>query len=154
VIETIIVPLDGSALAESALPLALEISEKFGVELILVRAIEAPSGVPTAGLLDPPAAVAAEIELAQKVREEARKDAQSYLDAVVQRLAPATADAQVVDGDPEKAIVATAAGHPGALIVMSSRGRGGVGRLVFGSVAEAVLRDSAAPVLIVKSTQA
>jgi nucleotide-binding universal stress UspA family protein len=153
-IDVVVVPLDGSALAESALPLTLEIRERFAAKLVLVRAIEAQPDVPAGGLLQSPAAIAADIELAQRVREEARKDAQTYLDAVVQRLAPVSVEAQVVENDPEQAIVAAAAARPGSLIVMSSHGRGGIGRLVYGSVAEAVLRDSDAPVLIVKAAQA
>jgi nucleotide-binding universal stress UspA family protein len=150
-IETVIVPLDGSQLAESALPLAREIQDKFAAKLVLLRAVESLQGVPSAGLLDPPAAVASEIELTQKVQDAASEDAAAYLQAVVRQLAPATMETLVMADQPADAIVQTAAERPNALIVMSSRGRSGLSRLVFGSVAEAVLRNSTAPVLVVKS---
>ena len=150
-IETVIVPLDGSQLAETALPLAREIQDKFAAKLVLLRVIEPLQGVPTAGLLDPPAGVASEFELTQKVQDAASQDATAYLEAIVRQLSPATVETLVMSDQPPDAIVQTAAERPGALIVMSSRGRSGLSRLVFGSVAEGVLRNSTAPVLVVKS---
>lgn len=153
-IETIIVPLDGSELAESALPMARELQEKFAAKLVLIRAVEPALGAPGATtLLDPPAAVAAEIELSAKVQAQARDDAESYLKGVAERVAPAAAETVIVEDLPADAIVNIAKERSASLIVMSSRGRGGLGRLVFGSVAESVLRNSTTPVLIIKQPE-
>jgi nucleotide-binding universal stress UspA family protein len=56
----------------------------------------------------------------------------------------------MVEDDPTDAIVSTAAETSASLIVMSSNGRSGLGRLVFGSVAQGVLARSEVPVLLVK----
>ena len=151
-IETIIVPLDGSELAESALPLAHELQRKLQARLVLVRAIEPPgSSLATApGVLEPPAGVAAEIDLAQKIGYEERRIAQAYLEALAGRLGAGPIETVIVEDSAADAIVRLAKARAGAMVVMSSHGRGGLGRLVFGSVADAVLRRSPAPVTLVR----
>jgi nucleotide-binding universal stress UspA family protein len=58
----------------------------------------------------------------------------------------------VAEGEAADAIVEQAAENGANLIIMSSHGRGGLGRLVFGSVADAVLRHSPVPVLLLRSS--
>jgi nucleotide-binding universal stress UspA family protein len=64
-----------------------------------------------------------------------------------------SAEASVVDGQPAAAILDHARRNPADLVVMGTHGRGGVGRLVLGSVAETVLRHAPCPVLTVRSAE-
>ena len=57
-------------------------------------------------------------------------------------------------GAPAQEIVAAAREAGADLIAMSTHGRGGLGRLIFGSVAEAVLREAEIPVLLMRTTEA
>lgn len=155
--ETILIPLDGSGLAEAALEPALALKEKFGSRLILLRSIESVSQrlVHTPGVFEPPAGAAANVELIEKVIDAERDEARAYLEGVRQRLgAPADVEALLMEGEPADAIVTAASERSAGLIVMSSHGRGGLGRLVFGSVADSVLRHSPLPVLLVRSKEA
>ena len=150
--ETIIVPLDGSELSETALPAAQELQQKFGSKLILVRAVEPESQrmVATPGFFDTPASAAANVEIAQQITEQEEDEATKYLREITARLGGANIEALIVSDDPADAVVNMAKERNASLIVMSSRGRSGLHRLVFGSVAQAVLQNSNVPVLLVK----
>jgi nucleotide-binding universal stress UspA family protein len=100
--------------------------------------------------MESPATAVANVELIQKMTEAEQSDAHSYLDALRDKVG-ADVEALVVEGDAADAIVETASAKQAGLIVMSSHGRGGLGRLVFGSVADAVLRRSPVPVLLLRS---
>jgi nucleotide-binding universal stress UspA family protein len=132
----ILVPLDGSALAESALPKAVELAEAYGASLTLLRAAEAhvfPGGDP----------VAAQVNV---VRE-----AEEYLEQVKDRLERSGVEnitMSVWYGEPAPSIVEAAKFNTVGMIVMTTHGRSGFGRLLLGSVAESVLRGTSAPVLI------
>ncbi|MBI4246605.1 MAG: universal stress protein [Candidatus Rokubacteria bacterium] len=138
--QRILVPLDGSALAEAALPKAIELlSDAPGAALVLLRAAEAvrlPGGDPTA----------AQVAVVQ--------EAQSYLDALAAKLREqgvARVQTSVWYGRPAPAIVEAAEiGHVD-LIVMSTHGRSGLGRLILGSVAESVLRGTRTPILLLRA---
>ncbi len=152
--ETILVPLDGSALAEAALAPALELQAKFGSRLLLLRAVEPMSHrlMQPPGIIESPSAAAANVELIGKMTAAEREEARDYLSALRSRLVAAgQIETLVVDGEPAAAVVEAAKGRGVGLIVMSSHGRGGIERLVFGSVADAVLRESAVPVLLIRA---
>src|SRR5688500_5695593 len=105
--ETILVPLDGSELAESALAPALEIKEKFGSHLVLVRAIDSEASrlaQPT-GFMESPGASVANIELIEQVMEQDRNDARAYLQAVQQRTGTQNVEALMIEDDAADAIV-------------------------------------------------
>ena len=149
--ETVIVPLDGSELSEAALEPAKEIAVKFGARVILLRAVE-----PVAHLIaqqppmvmESPAAAEANVELLEEVVEAEEKDAAAYLQDIKAHFGDA--EAIVTDADPADAIVDTAHERDAGLIVMASHGRGGLGRALFGSVADSVLRRSRVPVLLIR----
>ena len=134
---SILVPLDGSILAEQALSLAQEIAQECGNPLLLVRAVE-PVLVGSAweGAATQWALVEAESYLKRKQAElistGMRIDIKSGLD-----LAPAF----ILEGVQQE---------QAGLIVMGSHGRGWLGRLVLGSVARSVLRQAEVPVLLVR----
>jgi nucleotide-binding universal stress UspA family protein len=138
-IERILVPLDGSDLAEAALETALElVCEQPTALLVLVRAAEAPT----------PAAADRMEERARLVRE-----AETYLQGVAAGLREAGVSRVktcVWYGPAAPTIVEAAESEGANLIVMTSHGCGGLGRMIFGSVAESVLRGTRTPILIVR----
>lgn len=138
--ERILVPLDGSPLAEIALPKAVELlSTGPGATLILLRAVETR----TLPGIDP-------IEAQMAVIQEA----ESYLDAVAGKLR-AQGVTEVVTAvwysSAAKAIVEAAHVRRVDVIVMSTHGRSGFQRALYGSVAESVLRATRTPILLVSA---
>lgn len=130
----ILVPLDGSRLAERALPYAETLARSSGAPLLLVEA----------------AAVT------QRYREDAREarlrssdEAQAHLEALAGDLAARALAAEVVVGlaSPAQVIEETAKARQARLIVMTTHGWGGGSPWVLGGVAEHVLRRSRVPVL-------
>jgi nucleotide-binding universal stress UspA family protein len=141
--DKILVPLDGSQLAEQALDKALEVAEPGAPPLLLlVRAAEAsawPGVDPTEGQI------------------EVVREAEQYLEAVKARLASRgilRVQTSVWYGAPAPAIVEAAHVAKADLIVMTTHGRSGLGRLVLGSVAEAVLRGTTTPILLLRAAGA
>ena len=139
-LDKILVPLDGSVLAEAALWKAAEISN--GGTLSLLRAAEAHSLLGADQIDAQVAAV---------------KEAEEYLATVARRLADRgmkSVETHVWYGPPAAAIVEAAQVHKVDLIVMSTHGRSGLGRLILGSVAESVLRGTRTPILVVRADSA
>jgi len=153
--RTILVPLDGSDLAASALPAAVEMARRFDSRLRLVTVIEtglaslALGANVAAGALTDPAAITTQMD----AHVEAAK---AYLSATAEQLAGQGLSAEIeVRGGPAGDGVVQAAREANAdLIVMSSHGRGGLGRLIFGSVAEHVARNATMPLLVVRGKEA
>ena len=137
--EKILVPLDGSDLAEAALETAIDIlREHPATTLLLVRAAEA---------LRPPEGDRA------TDKDCAVREAESYLNGVVAGLRECgitRVRTAVWYGPAAPTIVETASVENVDLIIMTSHGRGGIGRLIFGSVAESVLRGTRTPILLVR----
>ena len=137
-LKTILVPLDGSPVAEAALAPAVALAREAGAKLVLLRAAEAHT-LPTA---DP---IEAQVDV--------MREAQEYLARTRARVAGAgVADVEVSAwyGPPVEAIVEAARYREADLIVMSSHGRSGVARLIMGSVAERVLRSTRVPILVIR----
>lgn len=135
-LKTILVPLDGSVLAEAALMPAANLARQTGAKLVLLRAAAARR-LP---MLDP---VHAQVEV--------MREAQEYLGAVRARVLAAgvvDVESSVWYGSALEAIVEGARYRHADLIVMSSHGRSGLNRLVLGSVAESVLRCTRVPILL------
>lgn len=139
----ILVPLDGSELAEAALATAIDIlSEQPATTLILLRAAEARPSSPS----DPMAT------RARLVRE-----AEAYLNGVAAGLRECgitRVKTTVWYGPAAPTIVEAAEAEKADLIIISSHGRGGIGRLIFGSVAESVLHGTRIPILLVRDSGA
>lgn len=135
-LDTILVPLDGSALAETALSTATALAEATGAALLLLRAAEAPA-----------LAVGDPTERQIKVVREAEE----YLETVKARLQTETRAAvttAVWYGHPPEAITEATHFNRVNMVVMTTHGRSGLGRLLLGSVAEAVIRSTATPILV------
>lgn len=138
-IDRLLVPLDGSPLAEQALTKALDVAEGGKTTLLLLRAAEASTwpGV------DP---TDEQIRVVQEAEE--------YLSAVQARLAAKgirKVETSVWYGPPASAITEAARVADADLIVMTTHGRSGLGRLILGSVAEAVLRGTSTPILLLRA---
>lgn len=130
----LLVPLDGSTLSKRALPYAIGLTKASGGTLLLLRVLipRPPRGEP---LVQESAAMAELDEIAGPLRAQGLS-----VDAEV---------SSTIFGGVAEVIVDTAQRSGAELIVMSTHGRSGFGRWVYGSVAERVLRLSATPVLLV-----
>jgi nucleotide-binding universal stress UspA family protein len=134
----ILVPLDGSPLGERALPIALLIAQAMNARLALVRAVWTRGMVPR---LD-----------TGSTYQVAMQEAEAYLEMVARRIGPGVQVEAAVTHAPSSQGVLRMADEMGAdLIVMTTHGRSGVSRWVYGSVAEAILARSHIPVLLVRT---
>jgi nucleotide-binding universal stress UspA family protein len=149
-IRRLIVPLDGSALAEASLPLVVDLAKHLGTPVHLVRALNLAAVltplVDGGGLLVSPSP-----EVYEQMTEAVERDARDYLTEVVARLEDEGVSAtwDVLEGSPFFAIADAA--QPGDLLVATSHGRSGVLRWLLGSVAEKLVREAPVPVLLVPS---
>ena len=136
----VLVPLDRSALAEQALDFLLRLRHANALEYVLLTVVP-PEPVSRAV-----GAVTAEVASAEL------RTAERHLQAVAARArahGATTIETQVVErADPAATIAGAVRGCLVEMIVMSTRGAGGLRRLVLGSVAEAVVRASEVPVLL------
>jgi nucleotide-binding universal stress UspA family protein len=151
--EHVLVALDGSSTAERVLEHAEALAGAFHSTITLIRATvsadtlmaETASPGNSAGevgmMVDP-----------TPILEADRADATEYLDSVAQRLRQVgvTVNTDRPEGPAAEQIVARATALGVTLILMTTHGRSGLGRLVFGSVADSVLRHAPCPVLIVR----
>ena len=147
--EKILVCLDGSSLAEQVIPYAAEMTRRFGGSLALLQVIDAPGFVIAPG--EPEVAVESVGEM--KAQEE---EAAAYLQRVAEPLLQEGIQVEpaILGGhEPSEAILAYLAKYGFDLIVIATRGRGGVKRLLFGSVADSVLRRSHLPVLVMNPAE-
>jgi nucleotide-binding universal stress UspA family protein len=142
----VIVPLDGSKLAESALPEAKHVAKLTGAELVLIRVVDysARDKFGDFGLLY-------EYEAMAQALAEERELAKAYLADMVRTIEAEgyPVSATLVDGIAAKAIVGMT--EPGDVIVMATHGRTGMKRWFIGSIAEDVLRHATVPVLLVRA---
>jgi len=142
----ILVPLDGSSLAERAIPLATAMAEKFGSDILLLRVLDIPKPTPPTSHLE------VTIGWVREARAQAHEEAQSYLDAQQQEVyrQGIKVRALIRDRSPAEDILQVASNEKIDLIVMSAHGQGGLARWTFGSVADKVARHSPCPVLLVR----
>lgn len=138
----ILVPLDGSALAERALPSAAALAQATGATLALLRVV-GPRGVYGVTLAHP----LSEYEVTRL------RDAEAYLAGVARAWVAKglTVEPVALAGQPVETIVAEAARRRVDLIALSTHGCTGLGRWDYGSVVEGVLARTSAPVLLVRS---
>jgi nucleotide-binding universal stress UspA family protein len=143
----ILVPLDGSPLAEQAIPYAAALTGPDGTLLFLQVT---PDTEPVYGFLGNQEATRDEVNAT--FVEAARRE----LAAAQERwreIAPAV-ETTVTTGDPAEEILRVAAARDCGMIVMASHGRGALGRWTYGSVADRVSRTSPVPVMIVRPQDA
>lgn len=140
--RNILVPLDGSSTAESALPLAARLARSAQARLHVMLVHEPTAALASAGALPPPPP---ELDAAMHAREEA------YLEGVASRWrdsAGTPVECHLVEGQAGPDVCAEAARLEADLLVMTTHGRGAFRRLWLGSVADYVVRHLAIPVLL------
>ena len=145
--KSIIVPLDGSDLAESVLPSVATMAKELNLEVVLFRAYHIPYNAYAGD--DGYYAVNYD-ELIAGVRDEAKEYLDKQVEAV-KKLGVAKVSAVTKEGFAGDEIIALGRKTPDALIAMCSHGRSGVKRFVLGSVTENVVRHSDDPVLVVRA---
>lgn len=145
--EEILVPLDGSTVAEAALEPAADLARLLGARLSLVQII-----VPIATMTDPPLPFPSGYD--EHLTDIRRREGQDYLDSAAERLRETglTVGAAAVVA-PGAAGALADLSRPGrvGLIVIASHGRGGVRRLTIGSVTDRLVRTASVPVLVVRA---
>lgn len=143
--EKILVCLDGTPLAEQMVHYAAELAGKFHSTLVLLQVLQVPSSL-----------AAASAQGAESVIEEEMKrlayESSTYLEGVAARLREnkLVVETVTLEGMPGDAIVDYANQNDTGLIAITTHGRQNLGRLVFGSVADHVIRNTTIPVLTVK----
>jgi nucleotide-binding universal stress UspA family protein len=141
--RSLLVPLDGSKFAEHALPLALGIARRAGVDVEVVYV-----HVPLA-----PMYAEAIPNVENTLNPTLLRRGQAYLDGVVKRLAGVAAvpvRSALLEGPVAEAVSARAEAVGAGLIVMTTHGRGMLTRAWLGSVADDLLRRATVPVLLVR----
>ena len=144
--KRILVTLDGSDLSERALQPAFELAEKFEAQVTLLRVIAVESmELATAG------SGSHYLRLRDMHEERERAESQAYLHAIQAewRATGVAVVTRVSFGAAPEMIVQAAEQCKADLIVMSTHGRSGLNRLLYGSVAEAVLRGTQLPLLLI-----
>lgn len=157
-LKTILVPLDGSELAEQALPLATALARASGADLHLMHVF-----VPYAARADMPGPAIDYAEIEKRLEEQSTEYLRSVTDRVSQELpghvhaapvrtrpihSPYSESAAVVDR-----LRRAAARRNPDLIVLATHARGGLGRAWLGSVADALIRRVNVPTLLVHPRQ-
>jgi nucleotide-binding universal stress UspA family protein len=147
-VRTILLPTDFSDCADFALPYAAGIARATGAALLCVHVVE--TVVPAVGYsgMSEPLPVA---EISEQLEESAEREMPRI--AECKECAGLDVEDMIVHGDAATEIVRVARERRVDLIVISSHGRTGLGRILFGSTAEAVVRHANCPVLVVKPPQ-
>jgi nucleotide-binding universal stress UspA family protein len=152
VVSRIVVPLDSSQIAARALPIAGQVAKQFAAPVHVVRAVDAALTLPMAsGVFGAGPVVNADVT--DQIWQEAEAEAQATVTAAVSRLQAEGVDASggIVNGSPFFAISEMI--EPGDLLILTSHGRGGVRRWLLGSVAEKLVREAKAPVMLVPAVE-
>jgi len=146
ILKKVLVPLDGSKEAEAVVPYIEELAAKLGAEVVLLLVV--PMGYHTLTAEGYEYAVYPENQMASD-----KAFAKDYLDKVCARLKKSgvVAISEVKFGPTADEIIDFADKTGADLVAMSTHGRSGIGRWVFGSVAERVLHDGHTPLLLVRS---
>ena len=140
--KRILIPMDGSPLAEQALPHAIAIAERFQSELVLFRVL-----IP---LSRPPTKADAAI---QRANDTVAVYAREYLERVAADVQERGFTAQIITivGRPHWEIINYAETNQVDLIVMCTRGQSGLSRWLMGSISDRVVRGANVPVLMVRA---
>jgi nucleotide-binding universal stress UspA family protein len=140
----IVVPLDGSQLAEESVPLAARLATLSDARITLLRVV-----VPQLAAGHPSVVFQFSVDALERYQSEAKR----YVDAVAGRFRGAipSIDGVVIVGEsPTRTILEWSEEHGANLIAMSTHGRSGFRRFMLGSVADKVVRGAEVPVLLTR----
>ena len=141
--QKILVPLDGSGWSQRAIPHAVNLARMHGAQLVLLHVF-----VPPSPEYVPELALAGQAEQFEKLRGQAKE----YMQIVVAQLQTegVSVTGEVLEGFDVPGLIADYARHEHIdLIVMSTHGRSGIARLIFGSVARGVMDHCKVPTLLI-----
>lgn len=148
--ERILAALDGSAASEAALPHALALARAFSAELCLLRVVPNVQAAPDAALLMGAEGVPAPGSLDMHSLATEEQEARQYLDELVAKHGDGLRlSTRIAFGPAPRGIAAAAEEWNADLLILTTHGRGGLARLMLGSVAEAVLRSVHCPTFVV-----
>jgi nucleotide-binding universal stress UspA family protein len=144
-LDLILLPTDFSGCANYALPYAAAIARATRARIVCVHVVEpVVPAVGYTGMADPlPIA-----DISEQLEDSAERELPTITDC--EELKGLEVEDLIVHGDAAAEIVRVAGERGVDLIVISSHGRTGLGRMIFGSTAEAVVRHASCPVLVVK----
>jgi nucleotide-binding universal stress UspA family protein len=142
-----LIPLDGSAVAEAIIPAFMKIARPLRLEVVLLRVLQPIPRAVGEGV---------STDLATESVERSSREVEQYLATVAEEVSANGVAVQSVVrvGDPATEIIDGAREIDAELIAMTTHGRSGLGRLLFGSVTEAVLRRAHVPVFLMRATEA
>ena len=152
----ILIPLDGSQLAEQVLPHVKALVECRGAEIHLLSVAPVIDNVAASVMLYPLYVYREQLADEDAERKRIETELTNYLSGVARGLEQAGAQVRcaVHFGSPAEEILSYASEHKIELIAMCTHGRSGLARWAYGSVADRVLRVSTCPVLLVRATLA
>ena len=139
----ILVPLDGSELAEMALPHAESLARKYDTTLVLLSIVTPPT-ITSRG--------AKAMELFEEKINTLMQDADEYLDKLKRKLAEKKIKTEIYTklGPVVKSILEFADNDDVDLVIIASHGRSGLGRFFFGSVAAGILNRVGQPLMVIR----
>jgi nucleotide-binding universal stress UspA family protein len=147
-LKSIVVPLDGSELAEGVLPVVAELATTLKVAVVLFRAYN----IPTSAYAGDEGFYAINYdEMITAMRDEAVEYLEKQTEAV-KKMGIANVSSVAKEGFAADEIISLSRQSPDNLIAMSTHGRSGVKRWVLGSVTETIVRHSADPVLVIRAS--
>ncbi len=152
-LDVAILPLDGSLLAEQALPHVAALANAMSMKIKLVRVT--PFAQDLYMYTDYPIGKYADVQ--EDTLKSIDVEAEKYLrnqTKKLQRQGVSSVEHVLLHGNPADAIVDVARGTEDNLVVMTTHGRSGIGRFLLGSVADRVVRYCGDPVLIVRASAA
>lgn len=138
-IKRVLFPTDFSSFADKALPFAVSLCRQFSASLTLLHATEIPVMLPEF-MPDSVVAVGPEMEIA----------ARQALDRMVKEIEGVSVEAVSRTGIPHREICHYADEHHVDLVIIPTHGRSGLGHVLFGSVAEKVVRLAKCPVMTIR----
>ena len=151
--SSILVPLDGSDLAERAMPHVQGLAKPCGATVHLIQVVEChPKGSPAFGPgVESHRTQDADFALQRQIEEAQSTAVHEYLDHMADKLRSEgiKAEASILEGAAYENIIDYARRHSIELIVMSSHGHGGLRRMLLGSTTDRVIRGGEIPVMVI-----
>lgn len=148
--EKVLVCLDGSRLSEQIMPKITEEARAFG-KVVLLRVIPNPDSLVPLGVPGVPG-IPMRTDVMLRAFEQEVAEAPKYLESLAQQLQVKGVDVEcvVLQGRANENIVEYARDNNVGLIAIATHGHGGLRRVIFGSTAEYVLKNSGVPVLVIR----
>ena len=140
----IVIPLDGSQVAEQVLPYARFLAKNLAIPVNLLQVID-PDAV---ALLANPG----QGRYIDTIVDDLTRDSRAYLESIAKSIAGKSVQCQIEKGKAEEVLVEHAAADKDSLMIMATHGRSGIQRWLLGSVADKVLHGATNHVLLIRAT--